>query len=164
MSIQLSSNAFTIMPSKKTTNLVAAAHENDRQENEKSFTKSTIITALQLSIFVGLAFGVALFLSTPALLGLLLGKNSIGNTPEIIAAATRYIQIRAIGMPAAVMIGSAQSASLGMKDVRSPLYVMVAAAFVNLFGDILFVPNKTAWIGGAAGAAWATVFSQASFE
>merc|ERR1712176_847676 len=47
-----------------------------------------------------------------------------------------------------------------MGDVRSPLYVLFAAAVVNFFGDVLMVPLSSPWLGGASGAAWATVFSQ----
>merc|ERR1719491_895223 len=88
-------------------------------------------------------------------------RSIIGNDaidPEVFAAAMRYVRIRSPGMPAAVVIGSAQSACLGMKDVRSPLYVLFAAAVVNFLGDMLFVGRKSVWVGGAAGAAWATVF------
>jgi hypothetical protein len=63
-------------------------------------------------------------------------------------------------MPAALVIGTAQSACLGMQDVKSPLYVLLAAAIINFCGDVLLVPNANPWLGGAAGAAWATVFSQ----
>jgi Na+-driven multidrug efflux pump len=45
-------------------------------------------------------------------------------------------------------------------DIRSPLYVLVAAAVANFIGDVLFVRNSHPLLGGAAGAAWATVFSQ----
>ena len=47
-----------------------------------------------------------------------------------------------------------------MKDTRSPLKVLVMAASINLLGDLVLVRSSNAWIGGAAGAAWATVFSQ----
>jgi Na+-driven multidrug efflux pump len=72
----------------------------------------------------------------------------------------KYVRIRALGMPAAAIIGSTQAACLGMQDIRSPLYVLVAAAVVNFCGDVLFVRNTHPLVGGAAGAAWATVISQ----
>ena len=50
--------------------------------------------------------------------------------------------------------------SLLFADIKSPLYVLVAAAVANFFGDIFFVGSSHPWVGGAAGAAWATVFSQ----
>lgn len=63
-------------------------------------------------------------------------------------------------MPAAAIIGTAQSACLGMKDIKTPLAVLLVAAVINLLGDFLLVPRRHMWIGGAAGAAWATVISQ----
>jgi len=72
----------------------------------------------------------------------------------------KYVRIRALGMPAAVVIGSTQAACLGMQDIKTPLYVLAAAAIVNFFGDMIFVRNAHPLLGGAAGAAWATVFSQ----
>ncbi len=92
------------------------------------------------------------------LLRTIIGNDAIN--PEVFAAAMKYVRIRAIGMPAAVVIGSTQSACLGMQDIKTPLYVLAAAAIVNFFGDLLFVPSAHPLLGGAAGAAWATVFSQ----
>jgi Na+-driven multidrug efflux pump len=45
-----------------------------------------------------------------------------------------------------------------MLEVRCD--VLAAAAIVNFLGDMLFVGMDNAMFGGAAGAAWATVFSQ----
>ena len=38
--------------------------------------------------------------------------------------------------------------------------MLAAAAGINLLGDILLVRNASPWLGGAAGAARATVLSQ----
>lgn len=90
-------------------------------------------------------------------------KAMIGNEavdPLVFSAALKYVRIRALGMPAAAIIGSSQAACLGMQDIKSPLYVLFAAAVVNFLGDVCFVGNPHPWIGGAAGAAWATIISQ----
>lgn len=47
-----------------------------------------------------------------------------------------------------------------MQDIKSPLYVLLAAAVVNFVGDMTLVGSSHPLLGGAAGAAWATVFSQ----
>jgi len=140
------------------TNLVAAAQEKDRGNDERPITTSSFKTALQLSGYVGFALGMTLFVSARPLLKLLIGNDSI--SVEIFSAAMKYVRIRALGMPAAAVIGSAQAGCLGMQDIRSPLYALVTAALVNLLGDTIFVGMKSSWFGGAAGAAWATVFSQ----
>lgn len=132
-----------------TTNLVAAAKEKDSQTEEHSLTIKTFITSLQLSGLVGATLGATVMLFAGTLLRAIIGNDSID--PEIFKAAIRYVRIRALGMPAAVIIGSAQSACLGMKDVRSPLYVLMAAAIVNFIGDCLFVGSSSSIFGGAAG-------------
>jgi Na+-driven multidrug efflux pump len=142
-----------------TTNLVASAFESDRNNEDKSQTISTVITSLQLGLIVGLIFGVSLGTSATYLIRSLIGKGQEIDV-EVLSAAEKYVRIRALGMPAAVIIGAAQSACLGMKDTRSPLIVMVAAALINFLGDIVFVGSKSPWLGGAAGAAWATTISQ----
>jgi Na+-driven multidrug efflux pump len=65
-----------------------------------------------------------------------------------------------LGMPAAAFLGTAQAACLGMQDVHSPLVVIAVAALMNLVLDVLLVGQPQAWLGGAAGAAWATLISQ----
>ncbi len=145
-----------------TTNLVAAAQERDADPETacegNPRTTRTLITALRLALMVGVFFGAVLGTSASTLLKLLIGNDSLD--PAVFGAALRYVQIRCLGMPAAVVIGTAQSACLGMQDVKSPLYVLAAAAGINFLGDVLLVRNGNPWLGGAAGAAWATVLSQ----
>jgi len=141
-----------------TTNLVAVAQQQEGDSDSKPRATCTLISALQLSGYVGFALGTFLILfSKPLIMGIM-GTEAVD--PIVFNAARKYVNIRALGFPAAAIIGSAQSACLGMRDIRSPLYVLMAAAAVNFFGDVLFVGRSAAWLGGAAGAAWATVFSQ----
>lgn len=135
------------------TNLVAAAYESDRVSGNKD-RAPIIITLLQLSLIVGIIFGVGLSISSTFFIKALLGKGK-NIDQEVLAAAEQYVRIRAIGMPATVLTGVAQSACLGMKDTTSPLIVMLTAAFINFVGDLVFVGRT-----GAAGAAMATVLSQ----
>ena len=150
-----------------TTNLSASARAADNAniangsggDSSPSKTTRTLITALQLSGYVGTAVGAALILSSKFLVTTMLGTDATID-PEVMTAALTYVRIRALGVPAAAVIGAAQSACLGMRDIRSPLYVLAAAAVVNFFGDVLFVGCSHPLLGGAAGAAWATTFSQ----
>jgi len=146
-----------------TTNLVASSSESDRYGDDggldgKPRTAQTLMAALQLALYVGVAFGLTLGVFSQSLLRALIGNDSLD--PVVFAAANKYVKIRSLGMPAAVVIGSAQSACLGMQDIKSPLYVLLAAAIVNALGDAIFVGSSHPWIGGCAGAAWATVASQ----
>eukprot|EP00985_Skeletonema_marinoi_P011396 scaffold5417_cov136-Skeletonema_marinoi.AAC.2 len=144
-----------------TTNLISAAQAQDQDDGQgvdAPRTTLTLVTALKLALVVGSVFGVGLSFFGNTLLRSLIGNDSLD--PAVMAAALRYVRIRCLGMPAAVVIGTAQSACLGMQDVKSPLYVLLAAAVINFCGDVIMVPNANPWLGGAAGAAWATVFSQ----
>lgn len=142
-----------------TTNMIAEARESDRGVDGKMpRTSRTFVGAMQFSTFVGAGLGAILFVFAKPLLRAIIGNDGI--SPAVFAAAMKYVKIRALGMPAAAVIGSAQAACLGLQDIRSPLYVLLAAAVVNFMGDMLFVGSTHPWIGGAAGAAWATVFSQ----
>lgn len=141
-----------------TTNLIAAARESDRAVQGSPRTAQTLIGVLQLSTLVGAGLGLVLLVFARVLLQGIIGNDAIN--PAVLDAAMKYVRIRALGMPAAAVIGSAQAACLGMQDIKSPLYVLAAAAAVNFCGDMLFVGHAHPWIGGAAGAAWATVFSQ----
>jgi Na+-driven multidrug efflux pump len=140
------------------TNLVAAAQEADRGTPNKPATTKVLIGSMQLSTYVGAGLGAILFVFARPLLKAIIGNDAIN--PAVFSAAMKYVRIRALGMPAAAIIGSTQAACLGMQDIRSPLYVLVAAAVVNFFGDVFFVGNSHPMVGGAAGAAWATVISQ----
>ena len=55
-------------------------------------------------------------------------------------------------MPAAAVIGTSQAACVGMRDLKSPLYVPLAAAIINGLGDFFLVRNANPIIGGCAGA------------
>ena len=68
-----------------------------------------------------------------------LGGGRLGKSTFLVRCVD--FRIRALDIPAAVIIGSAQSACLGMKDVRSPLYVHFAAAVVNFL--------RGGWVSGA---------------
>jgi Na+-driven multidrug efflux pump len=148
-----------------TTTMVAAAQEADRHndgeetDNPKTKTANTLIGALQLSLLVGAGLGAGVFVFARQLLMAMIGGGPVD--PSIMNAAMKYVQIRALGMPAAAMLGSVQTACLGMRDIKSPLYVTGIAALANLVMSVVFLRNPQAWLGGAAGAAaLATTFSQ----
>jgi len=152
-----------------TTNLVSAASSNvttntDAHLDSSSTTtsngspQSTLISSLQLSTFVGTGLGLVMYACAKVLLKTLIGNDTID--PNVFQPAMQYVKIRAMGLPAAAILGSAQAACLGLKDIRSPLMILGAAAGVNLVGDLIFVRSKYALFNGAAGAAWATILSQ----
>jgi len=130
-----------------TTNLIAGSVGKDREEGKnhggkivQKRTTETLITALRLALLIGVVFGATLSTFAPRFLSLLIGNDTLD--PTVLSSALRYVRIRCLGMPAAVVIGTAQSACLGMKDARSPLYVLGAAAGINLIGDLLLVGKQ----------------------
>lgn len=142
-----------------TTNLIAASVLQDQglPSDQQHTTASTLITSLQLSLLVGTVYGILLFLLSHLLLTWIIG---VPYDEFVFQTALKYVRIRSLGMPAAAVLGSAQAACMGMQDLKSPLAILGSAAIVNFLGDVLLVARKHPWIGGACGAAWATVFSQ----
>ena len=138
--------------------MVASAQGADHGTDDKPRTAKMMIGSMQMSTYVGLGLGSFLFIFAKPLLTAIIGNDAI--SPVVFSAAMKYVRIRALGMPAAAVIGSTQAACLGMQDIRSPLYVLAAAAVINFIGDMLFVGQSNPLLGGAAGAAWATVLSQ----
>jgi Na+-driven multidrug efflux pump len=150
-----------------TTNIMASRSSTSRNSSisssdknlEHDMIKETFIGALGLSFFVGLGLSGFLLMTSRRMLVPLIGNDSIDM--ELMNAAWRYIMIRSLGMPAAAMIGTSQAACLGLKDNHTPFKIILAAAAINLFLDVLLVgQQRFPWIGGTAGAAWATIFSQ----
>ena len=121
-------------------------------DDPASATRSILSTSLQLSSCIGLFAGLLLLLLSRNLILLLLGTKSTPD-PQVLTSAVRYVRIRSVGIPPAVVIGSAQAACLALKDIRSPLLVLGAAAGVNLFLDAVLVGSGLKYLGGAAGAA-----------
>jgi Na+-driven multidrug efflux pump len=138
-----------------TTSLMAASKS---QDGDKVAPASGMIGALQLSLLVGGSLGLVMFVFARPLIGAMIGNDQIAR--EVFDAATRYVRIRALGMPAAAFIGTAQAACLGLQDVRSPLRIIGVAAIINLVADLMLVGSPRAWIGGATGASWATTLAQ----
>lgn len=81
------------------------------------------------------------------------------NTPEsIFADATTYITIIYIGIAAIILYNGTACILRALGDSKSPLYFLVISAVLNIVLDILFIAQFKM---GVAGAAWATVISQA---
>ena len=141
-----------------TTNLIASRNKDEDGKGSSIGVKDTLVGALQLSLLVGTVMGLTILATSQKLLVPLIGNESID--PEVLRAAWRYVAIRSIGFPAAAMIGTSQAACLGLQDNKTPFQIIVIAALLNLFLDVLLVGQKWAWVGGTAGAAWATTISQ----
>ena len=78
-----------------------------------------------------------------------------GCVPELKSIASRYLSIRALGLPIVLVTMVIQSALMGQFDTITPLQTILTASLLNIMGDIYLIPSF-----GAAGAAWATLWSQ----
>ena len=132
-----------------TTNLAADSFA----KGEPHKAKRIIGSSLTISLLLGAAVAGTMAMLARPLMGLMLGGAANAPLP-MLAAATDYTAIRALGYPAALLTMTLQSAFISTKDSRTPLLAVPIAAIVNLFADILLVPTM-----GAAGAAWATTLA-----
>ena len=109
------------------------------------------VAALAISVVAGLiaAFGLIAFG------GSLL--KAFGANSEVLEDATTYLRIRALGVPALLVILVGHGAFRGYQDTRTPLAVTLALNVVNLVLDPVLIFGL-GW--GIAGAAWATVTAQ----
>jgi len=137
-----------------TTNMIATSTQISKDDD----IQDTFIGSLRLSFIAGTGLAVWLLFTSKRLLIPLIGN--VDADVELFNAAWRYIAIRSIGMPAAAMIGTSQAACLGLKDNRTPFFIIIFAAILNLILDMALVGRKATWIGGTAGAAWATTIAQ----
>ena len=108
------------------------------------------------TLAMGAGFSVLIALGLFMLTGPLL---RLCHTPDAIFPETaRYLRIVALGMVVTSMYNILAAASRSIGDTLTPLICLVAGSLVNVGLDLLFVA-RFAW--GVAGAAWATVISQA---
>lgn len=108
------------------------------------------------TLAMGTGFSVLIALGLFMLTGPLL---RLCHTPDAIFPETaRYLRIVALGMVVTSMYNILAAASRSIGDTLTPLICLVAGSLVNVGLDMLFVA-RFAW--GVAGAAWATVISQA---
>lgn len=108
--------------------------------------------ALWLSIVLGLAFALVLFVfKTP-----LIGFFNIAE-PEVIAAAESYMSIVAIGLPFSFVSNSITGTFTGSGNSRLPFYINCIGLGINMVLDPIFILTMNM---GVTGAAVATVIAQ----
>lgn len=82
--------------------------------------------------------------------------TALDTPPEALDLAVDYLRIFSLGMPLMIIynFGSAILRSVG--DTRRPFYILVAAGFVNVILNLIFVIGFEMGVNGVA---WATVIS-----
>ena len=109
------------------------------------------VAALAISSVAGVVAAFALIVFAEPLL------NVFGANSEVLDGAMTYLRIRALGVPALLVILVGHGAFRGYQDTRTPLVVTLGLNVVNLVLDPILI-FALGW--GIAGAAWATVTAQ----
>ena len=151
-----------------TTNLYASAKAaEDKAEvagvvggkngmSSGSGTEAVVRRAAKIALTCG-AFLVPLLLAfARPLLSLYVGPAT-ATDPAIILPATRYVMIRCLSLPAALLGGVMTAALLGEKDSVTPLLATAVATAANIGLDLIAVSHLKL---GLMGAAVATVAAQ----
>ena len=132
-----------------TTILYATAiSEGDETKSNKVLSHAGVIAAV-----LGLALGVVQYVLAEHVLTLLSGKSA----KEIVPIALKYVRIRSLGAPIALLTIVVQAAFLASKDSLTPLKAVLFGTSVNVVGDIVLVLGYKL---GLTGAAVATMLSQ----
>jgi hypothetical protein len=79
-------------------------------------------------------------------------------TPEALPAASAYLAIRAVSVPATLASYVGTGACLGMGDTVTPLIGIVAASLANVFGDWFLICALPFGVAGAAAATAASSY------
>lgn len=113
--------------------------------------KQAIANSAYITIVTSLLMGLTGFLSARPVLAML-------NTPEnIMADAVLYMQVMCLGVIAVGAYNCISSILRAVGDSKTPLYFLIAASFLNIGLDLLFVRG---FYWGVFGAALATIISQ----
>ncbi|KAI8469315.1 MAG: hypothetical protein J3K34DRAFT_513727, partial [Monoraphidium minutum] len=129
------------------TQAMAAAHaRGDAAGVGRGFAQ-----ALAAAAVIGVGLAAALAYAPAGALALFAAH------PETLQDACTYLRIRALGLPAALLMCVSQAAFRSLLDLRTPLLVVCASNACNLLLDELFMFRMG---GGMAGCGWASVVSQ----
>lgn len=104
-----------------------------------------------LALALGVVLAVAGWFTAPWLASL------FGASPTVTAAASTYLQLSMLGLPAMLLVFAATGLLRGLQDTRTPLVVAVAGFAVNILLNFVFI-YVLGW--GIAGSAVGTVVAQ----
>ena len=129
--------------------VILSQYFGGRKEQEAS---QTVHTAVALALSVGLLLTVVGVILSPAMLSLM------GTPADVMEYAVTYLRIYFMGMIPSLIYNIGSSMLRAVGDSRRPLFFLIAACMVNILLDVLLVLGLEM---GVAGAAIATIFSQA---
>lgn len=119
---------------------------------DENGVRRSVAMNIMLCIIIGLLCMVASLSTARFILRII-------NTPiEIFDDAAEYIIIIYIGIPATMLYNATACILRALGDSKSPLYFLIISSILNIILDIVLILYFDM---GVAGAAWATVISQA---
>ena len=126
----------------------------DTNEDQRKLAVDAVVrTAVKVSLVCGLGItGLVLWKG-----GYALSLYAAGAPKSTFDLATKYVTIRAISLPSSLLIGTVQSALIGVKDSKTPLIGVLVSVLVNVLGDGIVVIGLNF---GLVGAAYATLAAQ----
>jgi putative MATE family efflux protein len=107
--------------------------------------------ALWLACLLGIPTAIVLGLAARPLASVLGGHGAV------LAAATTYLRISAVGLPFVLLVLLGHGVMRGVNDLRRPLLIVVVANVANVVLEIIAVYGLNL---GVAGSAWSTVIVQ----
>lgn len=116
-----------------------------------------VLQSVSAALVLGTAIGVAEAAILALAAGPILSLMGVPLASPMRAAASKYLALRAIGAPAAVVAMATQGVFRGFKDTKTPLYSAVGGNIVNIVLDPILMFSCGF---GVSGAAVATVASQ----
>jgi len=128
-----------------TANLLALAFASRSQQQ----TEAVMNESLSAALLVGVLSGAAYFVLAPQCVAAMAGSGGA----ELIAPASQYVQIRALGLVAFMATSVLQCFFLAARSPVTPMLAGLAAGAVNLAGDHLLCNILGLGIKGAAMAA-----------
>ncbi len=118
---------------------------------ERDVAGRRVSHAAQLALGLGITVGLLVLVLAPLVL------RGVGAVEALLAPATTYLRIRAVGIPLLLLGFVGHGAFRGVSDTRTPLVIAVVANVVNAVLTFWLVLG----VGmGIAGAAWATVAAE----
>jgi len=119
---------------------------------DKARLASTISTSYIFLFVAGILMSIVGVAAVPLVL------NLLAVPPEIYPDALSYMSIILGGMLITFGYNGVSAMLRGVGDSKTPLYLLIAASLMNVVLDLVFV---IVFHWGVAGAAWATLISQA---
>lgn len=144
--LNISFSIFNFLSISTTPLLAQALHSPDTDAPSRVLSASLIVACTLGTL------SAALLLNYPHRI-----LAALGATPDALPFAVDYLRARAYASPLALMSFVCNGALRALRDLQTPFFIALAANFLNILLDVLFIFRLSL---GVTGAALATTISQ----